>query len=143
MSWNPFRIIDDWDAIYWERDEDAPILRRTRFAWWCQGHIATGTAIWHVLAAPRERMFSDHGETLARYERVFYGVKSILCLLVGRTGLPGDPGYKRRLESFPVVWFDLEEYGTPDGPGGSCEEVHVGYGVFENWFAFIERESWP
>ncbi len=145
---SPLRLLDDWDALYFElnqHDEDPPIIpRRTHFAWWCQGHIETGTAIWHVVTAPRERMFSDHSG-LELWERLFYGGKAIVCLIAGWDDCEpdGSADYKRSLEAFPVVYFDHQEYGTPDGPGGCCEEVHVGSGVFEHWYAYIEHESWP
>ncbi len=142
---SPLRHIDDWDALAYERDNDSdPILRRTRFAWWCQGHIETAAAIWHIVTAPRERMFSDHSE-IALWERIFYSGKAIVCLIAGWNDIAGeeDIGYKRMMEAFPVVYFDHQEYGTPDGPGGCCEEVHVGSGVFEHWYAYIEHESWP
>lgn len=144
---SPLRLIDDWDALYWELnhgDAEPVVLRRTRFAWWCQGHIATTVAIWHVLTAERERMFSDHSE-ISLGERVFYGGKAIACLLAGWDGseLNEAAGYKRMMEAFPVVYFDHQEYGTPDGPGGCCEEIHVGRSVFKHWYAYVEHESWP
>ncbi len=117
-------------------------MLRTRIAWWVQNKAETATGIYWLIRG-REDDFDDLTQA-SRAERFFYRGKGVLCLLAGWNDFPGDDvGYKRRVEATGVTFFDLQEYGTSDGPGGSCEEVHVGFGVFRNWYAFIERESWP
>ncbi len=71
-------------------------------------------------------------------ERTLYRLKAAVCIVLGWE--PRD--MSDRCECFGFTFWGVEEYGTPDGPGGSCVELHVGYG-WGNWFAYVEHESWP
>jgi hypothetical protein len=149
--WSPLRLIEEWEALYWHRNsgswaDDEPIVvpRRTVIAWWCQHRIETATAIWQVLTAPEDRQAEDL-RTRAAHERAFYRMKATLCLLAGRDGgdLDDNVGYARMTEAMKLVVYNLEEYETMDGPGGACDEVHVGIGVLKHWYAYVEQENWP
>lgn len=141
---SPLRLIEDWDAHYWEvnQDDQSPTVvpKRTRVAWWCQRQIDTTVSVWQVLFNPKPFPDTD----LSRAERAFLKTKAVLCLILDLDGKAIDPvGYQLSLDALVACDFDFESYGTPDGPGGSCEQVQVGRGYFEHWYAFRARESWP
>lgn len=142
---HPRQIIQDWSDLVWQRDNDSdPILRRTRFAWWCERWLETAAALRHTWT-PSQQAFEAWGPNNNWQTRLFYRFKASFCLLAGWDGgdLDEHVGYKRMLEAEGLTYFNLEHYGTPDGPGGCCEEVRVGIGIFVHWYAYIEHESWP
>jgi len=74
----------------------------------------------------------------AWWARALYRLKAAICLVLGR-----EPRtVSERCSCFAFTAWDIREYGTADGPGGSWEELQVGYGL-GNWFAYVESESWP
>lgn len=139
------RLLDRWGGLYWDDhvgcDPPARVRWRTRLAWRIDGCLETLTAISWVLRGSA-RDFDDW--SLSFPLRCFYRAKTAVCLVVGSRSQRGDGvGYRSELDAECVTWFGLEQYGTPDGPGGSCTEVLVGVGLLSNWYAFTREESWP
>jgi hypothetical protein len=144
---SPMRLLEAWDASYWESSGDVGpcddgwepnITWRFRLAALAYRWIERLNGVRHVCGDWGADDVFPYGRPSWHCE-VFLRWKACVCLLLALE--PAEDTW--RLDDVPVVFYDLESYGTQDGPGGCCDEVHVGCGVFRNWFAHIVKESWP
>ncbi len=144
---SPMRLIEAWDASYFESNsgigpcDDAwepNITWRFHVAALVYRWIERLRGVWHVCVDWGSNESFPDGRP-RWYLEMFLRWKACVCLLLVLE--PSEETW--RLDDVPVVFYDVEKYDTPDGPGGCCDEVHVGWGVFRNWFAHTVKESWP
>lgn len=91
-----------------------------------------------IRAALFEQWSGENYVVKERWKQALYRAKAITCLLLGCW----DERHQYLDGMVDVVAWNILEYGTPDGPGGSFDLLYVGAGI-ENWRVYIEHESWP
>ncbi len=92
-----------------------------------------------ILTAFRERARNHDNYSLNRFQRWFYAVKAILCVLLGRSV---DFSYKDSYVDEIASW-DVSSFSSQDGYCYSWTELRVGYGIFSNWRYDIIHDGNP
>lgn len=149
--WKLGELVGSYDLFRW-RDLHPEIVfaRMHASGWSAEGFESTWVSrvgAWGEWQFERGRalhaaVFGDFQAkdwSIERWQQPLYRAKAVICLVLELS--PKEPGYC--LDDLDVAYWNHREFDTPDGMGGSCDELRVGHGFFENWYAHIQHESWP
>lgn len=127
------------DSGYGWHDDEAKFKDSwvTAVGFWGVRKIEIAQALQAVLAGEWR---GDNYEGIPTWQQRLYRAKAATCLVLGRYFEPTES--ERHFDGIGVAMWNYNEYGTPDGPGGSCDELYVGIGL-RDWRVDIEHESWP
>lgn len=87
-----------------------------------------------VAVAIKERCKNDNNWCLTRWQRWFYTLKLLVCVLIRR-------GRPRGLPSYPDVVEVGHHHFARTYAGWTASWIVVGYGIVRGWWYEIERDS--